>query len=80
MAPLLASAVLDTGKTTQEGRAADSGDGYDVTYLADILISIPDLESSQVQFAILRNGTQCALIVLIEGNLNSQAYGHNLMR
>lgn len=64
---------------TQEG-AADSGDEYDVTYLADILISIPDLESNQVQFAILQNGTQCALTVLIEENLNSQAYGHNLMR
>lgn len=44
------------------------------------ILYIPELESSQVQFAILWNGNQHAFTVLIQGNLNSLAYGHNLMR
>lgn len=50
MVSLIASAVLDKIKTAQEVQQG-SGD-QNVTYLADTFFLIPELESSQVQFAI----------------------------
>ena len=42
--------------------------------------SVANLRASQVQFAVLRNGSQYAFVVLIQRSLNSQAHGHNVMR
>lgn len=66
MIPLIASAVLGTVETTQDVQLA-SGDWCDVTYLADTFFSLPDLESSQVQFSIWWNGNQHAFTVLRQG-------------